>query len=201
MTTHPPVLTDTNLFDFFSDRLGEVIEGQCLDLSQQVRLYLGDLLARLTKAEQVFRPHDTTTLAELHLRASSSPTGQAIRLYKQLGDHALYIGGYFGESLQRRTVGLGYYADMGESAYYRLAGLTRSNWCEEGPLASLFGDLARTFRDCLVVLQQVADTDRSDTQQDLARMVERWLSGQDPHTERLLIEGSALPKGVLPGEA
>ncbi len=201
MTTHPPVLTDPNLFDYFSARIGDVIDRQCPDLSLQVRHYLGHLLARLTKIEHLPDPTRSTTLAELHLRASGSPTGEAIRLYKQLGDHALYIGGYFSESLERRTIGVGYYADMGESAYYRLAGLTRSNWSDEGPLASLFGELARTFRDCLGVLQLVADSDRGDGRFDLARLVERWLSAGDPDADRLLIGGGLSPLGLVPGDS
>ncbi len=194
MSTSTVVTTDTNLFDWFDTRVDDAVETQALTLPQDVTRYLKQLLVERTKSAQAFRHDAPQTLAELHLRASGSPPGQAIGLYKQLGDRALYIGGYFHDSLDRKTVGVDYYADMGESAYTRLAGLCRVGWTEPGPLASLFGDMAQAFRDCLQVLKSIGGRDRGDDLEDLVALAQRWLLTQDAAVERLLLERGALPK-------
>ena len=124
MSAHDAFMTDANLFDYFNSRVDDAVVAQALALPQQVTYYLSHLMVEVSKAERLFRIDSPQTLAEMHLRASGSPPVKAIGLYKQLGDRALYIGGYFGESLGRKTVGINYYADMGEAAYQRLAGLT-----------------------------------------------------------------------------
>lgn len=198
MSTNTIVTTDANLFDWFDSRVDDAVETQALALSQDVTRYLKQLLVERTQSAQAFRIDSPQTLAELHMRASESPPGQAIGLYKQLGDRALYIGGYFHDSLERKTVGVDYYADMGEAAYGRLAGLCRVGWTERGPLSQLFGDMAQAFRDCLAVLRSIGGRDRGDDLEDLVALAQRWLQTQDAAADRLLLDRGALP--TLPTE-
>lgn len=198
MSTPDSFMTHANLFDYFDGRVEDAADAQALKLPLQVSQYLKQLLVELTSTDHLFRADAPQTLAELHLRASGSPPGQAIGLYKQLGDRALYMGGYFHESLARKTVGAGYYADMGEAAYYRLAGLTRATWTDQGPLSALFGELAQAFRDCMKVLRTIGGRDRGQDLQDLVSLAQRWLATQDAHADRLLLERGALPP-LVPG--
>ena len=193
MSANTVVMTDANLFDWFDTRVDDAVQTQAPSLPQDVTRYLKQLLVERAQSAHAFRADSPQTLAELHLRASGSPPGQAIGLYKQLGDRALYIGGYFHDSLDRKTVGVDYYADMGESAYARLAGLCRVGWTEQGPLARLFGDMAQAFRDCLQVLRSIGGRDRGDDLEDLVALAQRWLLTQDAAVERLLLERGALP--------
>jgi hypothetical protein len=193
MSANTPFMTPANLFDHFDSRVDHAVEVQAVDLSQRVTCYLKQMLVELTKSNQLFRASSPETLAELHLRASASPPSQAIGLYKQLGDRALYIGGYFQESLVRKTVGVNYYADMGEAAYYRLAGLTRASWNEQGPLSLLFCEMSQAFRDCLAVLKSIGGRDRGQDLNDLVALAQRWLRTRDAQTDRLLLERGALP--------
>ncbi len=193
MRTTPAMMTQANLFDHFDAAVDDAVALKAVDLPADVTQYLKQLLVERTQAERAFRADTPQTLAELHLRASGSPAGQAIGLYKQLGDRALYIGGYFHDSLDRKTVGVGYYADMGEAAYARLAGLCRVGWAEQGPLSQLFCDMAQAFRDCLGVLRSIAGRDRGDDLEDLVALAQRWLQTGDEAAERLLLARGALP--------
>ncbi len=198
MSAENAVMTQANLFDWFDARVDDAVETQALALPKDVTRYLKQLLVERAQSDRVFRPDAPQTLAELHLRASGSPPGQAIGLYKQLGDRALYIGGYFHDSLDRKTVGVNYYADMGQAAYCRLAGLCRVGWTEQGPLAELFGEMAQAFRDCLQVLRSIGGRDRGRNLEDLAALAQRWLLTRDAHAERLLVEHGALPPLTTP---
>ena len=113
-----------NLYDYFSSQVVEVNERRNLELSLDLMRYLSALLVELSKTEKAFAAANPDTLTEWHFLAGSSRPDKAVHLYKNLGDHALYIAGFFSESLERKPVGVEYYADMGGSAYHRAASLS-----------------------------------------------------------------------------
>ena len=187
-------LARKKLYDYFADQVHRVNDHRNLQLSIDAIRYLSAMLVELSKTENVFPWDEPTTLTELHCQANEANPRQALHLYKQLGDHALYISGFFSESLERKTVGVEYYADMGGSAYYRAAGLT-SLAGDLMALSQIFDELSHRFRHCVGVLSEVAEMDRSDSVEDIVRLYERWLTTRDPHTAERL---NAL--GLLPTE-
>ena len=185
-------LARKNLYDYFSDNVARVNEARHLELSLEAIRYLSAMLVELAKTEKVFPWSEPTTLTELHCRAGGSSPKQALYLYKQLGDHALYISGFFSESLEKKTVGVEYYADMGGSAYHRAAGLS----CLSGELLTLstiFEELSQRFRQWIGVLSELADMDKKDNPKDILRLYERWLTTRDVHTEERLRSLGMLP--------
>jgi hypothetical protein len=187
-------LARQNLFDFFESRVQSVQQDQGAALSQDVVRYLAWLLSTLGKTEALFRNHQPETLAEMHMRGLSLQNEpQALGHYKHLGDFALYIGGYFSDSLQRKTVGLSYYAEMGGAAYQRAAGISQEAAGGLSSLHTLFSEMASLFPVCLGVLTEVAERDRTEHLTDLAVLLERWLTTRDPHTGRRLAKLGVLP--------
>ena len=133
-----PKLEDNNLYDFFDERVGQAAANHDIQLTTDTCRYLAFLL---TRPETALNRADPETLAELHMAAAIASRLQALRLYRILGDRALYVAGYFGESLESRPVGVNYYADMGGAAYRRVAvlgqaGSQKDTWTE------LFEELA-----------------------------------------------------------
>ena len=150
------VTANENLFDYFQAR---VEEAPVRRLSEDTRLYLVTLLTDRARADRPSPPEQT--LAELHLRGAHAPPAEQIRAYRELGDRALYLLGYFAESLERRPVGPGYYAEMGAAAYYRVdVGFKR--WFADA-FGPLFRELAVRFDECVQVLEAVrrADEERA----------------------------------------
>ncbi len=187
-------LARQNLFDFFENRVQSVRDDQGAALSQEVVRYLAWLLTTLGKTEALFRNHQPETLAEMHMRGltlQSEP--EALGHYKHIGDFALYIGGYFSDSLHRKTVGLSYYAEMGGAAYHRAAGISQEAAGGLSSLHTLFSEMASRFPVCLGVLTEVAERDRTEHLTDLAGLFERWLTTRDPHTGRRLAKLGVLP--------
>ena len=169
---------------YFAERVTTAVSNQGVALSEEGRGYLTDLLVRSAKAETHFQGEAPTTLAELHLQAAHSERGHALSLYRRLGDRALFIAGWFSESLERRAVGLSYYTDMGEAAYDRVAGLASSSplrdWTE------LFGELARRFGECVGVVAEVSEGDDEPQDSDVLRLYELWQKTRSPYAARRL---------------
>src|SRR5207248_8106364 len=65
--------------------------------------------------------YDGTPLAVLYVRAIQSSRRDRARLLRAMGDTALFVSGFFADSLSRRLVDLTYYKAMGGFAYARLA--------------------------------------------------------------------------------
>jgi hypothetical protein len=185
-----------NLFDFFSSEVESVSISQRTGLSKEAHIYLANILVELGDPKGPFRNDEPNTLADMHLMAGTAPPKEALRRYKELGDYALCVGGYFSESLERKTVGVEYYADMGGAAYQRVAGLSAvtGHFCQ---LSDLFEELAMAFRTCLGVLSQLGESGRPKRSKDLGRLYERWLTTKDPHTYAQLAALGVLPTDFL----
>lgn len=182
-------LARKNLYDYFSTQVQEVNDRRKLDLSVELVRYLSALLVELAKTEKAFPSDGPQTLTEWHFLAGSSNPKRALQLYKQLGDHALYIAGFFSESLDQKPVGIDYYSDMGGSAYHRAASLSSLSG-HYFALSQIFHELSERFRLCVGILTEVAETNPDDRPQDMVRLYERWLTTQDEGTaERLMALG------------
>lgn len=188
------VETATNLFDYFHGQVERAQAQRGSGISEDTRLYLVTLLADRARADAPEAPEDT--LAELHARAANAPPARQARTYRELGDRALYLLGYFAESLSRRLVGPDYYADMGSAAYHRVDILFKAVFADAfGPV---FRELARDFRDCAGIVSDVRDAHKRDRPDDVVVLYERWLETGDPETaEKLTARGVILPKARL----
>ncbi|MCP4807239.1 MAG: hypothetical protein GY913_25690 [Proteobacteria bacterium] len=180
-------LTAGNMYDFFSTRVGEAQEANGIELSEDASRYLALLLTESGRAERLVTS-GAGTLAEMHLQAARSDRRDAMRLYRHLGDRALYMGGYFRERVQNTSMGLEYYADMGGSAYGQVATVGGGWVVQDDPWRVMFLELAEQFRDCLTLLSEVAETNLAEGTDDIVALYERWLLTRSPSIERRLRE-------------
>jgi hypothetical protein len=184
------VTTASNLFDYFHTRVEDVRATRPVRISSDTSLYLTSLLVDRARADRPTAPEQT--LAELYGRAANAPPAEQARAYRELGDRALYLLGYFAESLRRRTVGPTYYADMGAAAYHRVDQVFKKWFADAfGPV---FGELALRFEDCVHLLEAVREVHRRDHPDETLLAYERWLaSGSEPDASRLRALGLILP--------
>ena len=118
MSESQRIVTRENLFDFFHEQVDSAVSNHGNPLSQEGVYYLSNLLGERGRRGT---EGDDALLVDLHLQARQGGRAQAIQAYRELGDKALYITGFFPKSLSRKTVGVSYYQDMGSSAYHCLA--------------------------------------------------------------------------------
>ncbi len=189
------VMTEDNLFDYFHERVEHAKCQQTVPLSENTTLYLASLL---TERARIDRPApQETTLVELHLRAANAPPGEQARTYRELGDRALYVLGYFSESLERSPVGPSYYTEMGTAAYQRVDTVFKQ-WFSDA-FGPVFGELATHFSECVELIEQVRTGETEDSD-DMVRLYERWLAtGSEKYATRLRAKGIIVPRRKVEG--
>jgi hypothetical protein len=120
--------------------------------------------------------------------------GERTRLLRMMGDTALFVSGFFADSLSRGLVDLGYYKTMGGHAYARLS-------LEDSALgvgSDVFSELSGRFGEFADVLAEVSETTQLGTNQSVLRLYERWVQTGSRRAAALLAERGIAP--VLPGD-
>lgn len=177
--------------EFFFEAVNEALQHQKVKTLPQVRNYLVDLLEFHLTTENLFDLVDGSgrrsreTLAEMYLKASQAEPRARVELLKKVGDKALYISGFFGDSLQRKVVDVDYYVDMGGSAYGTLSECVREN-----AAAEMFREFARRFNEFMDVLTRISATAFVQNEENILRLYETYAkTGSSVARERLLEKG------------
>jgi hypothetical protein len=175
-------VSETNLFDFFHERVESAVVHQRAPVTENAVYYLSNLLAEQVRGDEAgAAPAQDVTLVELRHRAVSAPPGEAFSIWKQLGDTSLLATGFFREHLERRRISRDYYERMGASAYHALGRML-----SKGSFAEIFEELAQRYHACVEVIAEVRDEARERNDVDIVKLYEEWLTTGSPRVaERL----------------
>lgn len=180
--------TAANLQEFFYQHIRDAIQNQRVDASPEAEFYLVSLLTRFAKTDSLRFTHDAA-LVHLLENALEADREMRITILKQLGDLALYVAGYFPESLSRKLVDTDYYIQMGGCAYNSI-----SNLDARRPIQELFQELADKFSLWMNILSEVSANGRCTTsEQDLLKLYDNW-QRTGSRLAQLLLE----KEGILP---
>ncbi len=188
MSSTQPILAETNLFDFFREKVETAVAHQRAAVSANTVYYLSGLLADGGHLAADDAPGGTT-LVELRERAASAPFAESVTLWRRLGDTALMTLGFFRESLERRRISRDYYEQMGASAYGTLRGILRDP--AGGP--DIFGELEEHYRDCAEVIAEVRDESRDENDTNILRLYEEWEATGSPRIAERLRKLGVIP--------
>lgn len=197
-----PVVAKASLSHYFHGLVTEALSTSRLDVSAETEHYLVQLLsgfpmqmARKEAGESL----QTTPLAFLLKGALEAPPAERMRRLRDLGDVALYTGGFFRDSLKRRTVTLRYYVQMGGGAYSSLADMLSQ--CTSGrAFGGMYSELAEHFGDLVGVLNDIADSQTFDRDEDALRLYASWLKSRSERLyRRLVLRGLVPALGVSSG--
>lgn len=184
-------------YEYFRDLVEEGFEQRKLQAPAPVREYLVSLLQHYMDARNLFDHKEISesgekppqTLAELYLLAQQVEQQKKVELLRRLGDRALYMSGFFGDSLQRKIVDVDYYVQMGGTAYAQLSFVVR-----EEPLNQVFGALSHRFVEFVDVLTVISHKSLSQSDVGLLRLYEQYIrTGSELAKERLLELGVVIP--------
>jgi hypothetical protein len=117
------------------------------------------------------KPAETLT-QQLAIALEEEKAEQRAFRLRQLGDHSLYVAGFFSDSLSRKLVDVDYYIGMGGAAYENVARLE-----DKKAKIDLFLELASKFSRFVDILSQISEETgfRADNHQDLLRVYDLWL--------------------------
>ncbi|MFO0680731.1 MAG: hypothetical protein U0234_01715 [Sandaracinus sp.] len=178
-----------DLRGWFRERLETALGRRQLQAGEGTRAYLVDLLARVGLGQEndaLSRP-----LALQLAEARAAERAERVRLYRALGDDALYLRGFCTDHLDHRGITTEYVSTLGETAYGQAGDLTL------GSASEIYRELARKFEAFADALDDVREGTALRTPSDIVRLYDKWTRTHSPKiAERLTAEGvfpSAFP--------
>lgn len=183
------VMTVANLEDYFRDSLARVTKARAVSAAEATQHYLVNMLVGFARAENLFERRagssELRPLALMLADALEAETGPQRNLQlRRLGDVALFISGFFGDSLARRSVDVDYYTRMGEAAYATLLHSPASK--RDELLADVYGELSEKFLTFVDALADIAQESRVFDERDILRLYELWVRTGSERAARLL---------------
>ena len=155
-----------DLFSYFNKMLKEFLSLTDSAVSEESVFYLSQLLVNRSQMKEEY----PETLAELRFMALEGNQRQAISAYKEMGDRALFISGFFRGSFRNQIVNVDYYYSMGSMAYASLQTLIGSLFFEE--LSRRFVFFSEILRDISLYV--------SRSKIELISIYNAWLKSKDP---------------------
>jgi hypothetical protein len=193
------ILIEKSAREWFREVVGETLAHRRLRIQEVTEFYLVDLLDSFLDREKTCAEEEDGTdraqpLALILLNAMQKGREARARELRRLGDTALWVSGFFGDSLARSVAGIDYYIAMGERAYSALSGGGTPPGHRD-----LFGELADRFADFVDLFAEIAELSDLRSNRGLLRLYQRFLTTRSARVAGLLRErGVALFSG--PGD-
>ena len=186
-----------NLADYFRTSIDGVISRQGVDVDPHAAHYVVNLLTLFSRSEELYEDHGESyglrPLALMMADAADAPTPQKRNyVLQRIGDVALFISGFFADSLAHKAVDVDYYIHMGGSAYGSLSEEVRGTF-RGNAFADIYRELAVKFQVLVDVLNEVRDEARGDSDRDLLRTYEIWLKTGSRRARKLLADSGVVP--------
>ena len=177
---------------YFRERLQTALQEHEVRAAERTEFYLVNLLSgfALSPAEELLvRP-----LAEHLAKALEAETYQErLKRFRDLGDSALYICGFFADHLEHRKISRDYVVAVGGRAYGE-AGTLRP------ALSDVYGELAEKFDVFARVIYDVREQTALRTPQDIVKLYDRWRKTRSPNLARRLGAEGVFPIDTDDGE-
>jgi hypothetical protein len=187
------ILVSKSAQEWFREMVAGVLSHRRLKVLEVTEFYLVNLLVNFVRSEKLFVEDADGQVREeplaLILLDALSRGGQARSTgLRRLGDTALFVSGFFGDSISRSAVDVDYYVAMGERAYGALAGAERP-----GKAGGPFAELSSRFPTFVDLFAEIAEMSQLRSNRGLLKLYERFLLTRDARVaERLRERGVAL---------
>ena len=194
---HGRVMPVHNLCDYFRQSIDTVIEQQGVTLDPHATHYVVNMMTMFSRSENFYEDDGETygikPLALMLADASDAPSAEhRNQVLQRIGDVALFISGFFVDSLANKAVDIDYYIHMGENAYGSLSEETRGTF-RGNAFGDIFRELACKFQILTDVLNEVRDGACPDSDLNVLRTYEIWLKTGSRRAEKLLRAQGVLP--------
>ncbi len=194
---HDRVVPVHDLRDYFRTSIEDVVEKQGVDVDPHATHYVVNLMTLFSRSEELYEDdgeiYGLRPLALMLADAADAPSVEVRTQYLQrIGDVALFISGFFMESLATKAVDVDYYIHMGENAYGSLSEEIRGTF-RGNAFAHVYRELATKFQILIDVLNEVRDSARADSDLNVLRTYEVWLKTGSRRAGKLLREQGIVP--------
>jgi len=196
-SNHGRVMPVHNLCDYFRTSIDDVVARQGVELDPHTTHYVVNMMTLFSRSEEFYEDDGETfglkPLALMLVDATDAPNAeQRSQILQRIGDVALFISGFFVESLANKAVDIDYYIYMGTNAYGSLSEETRRRF-RGNAFADVFRELASNFQILTDVLHEVRDSARPESDANLLRTYEIWRKTGSRRAEDILRQQGVVP--------
>lgn len=194
---HGRVMPVHNLRDYFRSSIDEVIAQQGVSLDPHAAHYVVNLLTTYSRSDELYEDdgecYGIRPLALMLADASSEETvARRNVILQRIGDVALFISGFFANSLATKAVDVDYYIHMGGNAYGSLSEEVRGS-LRGDTFSSIFRELATKFQVLVDVLNEISEGARTASEADLIRTYEVWRKTGSERAKNILKANGVVP--------
>lgn len=196
-SSHGRVVPVHNLCDYFRTSIDDVIAEQGVEIDPHATHYVVNMMTLFSRSEELYQDDGETyglkPLALMLADASNAPTPEhRNQILQRMGDVALFISGFFVDSLANKAVDIDYYIHMGVNAYGSLSEEVRHSFRGRA-FADVFRELAANFQVLTDILHEVRDGARPDSDANLLRTYEIWRKTGSRRAEEILRRQGVVP--------
>lgn len=193
------VIASADLREYFQQSIDDTLSRQGVDATVETVYYIVNLLTCFQRADRLFDFNgDRLEIRPLAMRYADAlecrNDEEVNRIMQRMGDVALFIAGYFTESLGRKPVDVDYYIAMGSNAYGYLSGSMRGTR-RGGVFCDIFEELSVKFTRFVDVLSDLNDNTALGNHADILRQYEIWLRTGSKHARNRLRRYGIEPSG------
>lgn len=196
-SSHDRVVPVHNLQDYFRTSIDSVIVKQGVDVDPHAAHYVVNLLTLFSRSDEFYEPGDDYSLHKpLALMLADAVDAATLerRNYalQRIGDVALFVAGFFADSLMTKAVDLDYYIHMGGNAYGSLSEEVRGTF-RGNAFAPIYRELAAKFQVLVDILNEISEGPPHNSDINILRTYKVWLKTGSARAEKLLREHGVVP--------
>lgn len=194
---HDRVVPVPSLLDYFRTSIEDVIADQGVIVEPTTTHYVVNLLTLYSRSEELYdddgeaRGHKPLALMLADAEDATSAEERNYTL-QRIGDIALFIAGFFADSLATHVVDLDYYIHMGGGAYGSLSDRIRGTF-RGNAFADTYSELAVKFQALVDVLNEMRDRERQESDVDLLRAYTVWRRTGSKRAANVLRQRGVVP--------
>jgi hypothetical protein len=177
--------------EYFKELVEVALSHQRLNTQELTAYYVVQLLASFMQRRLSDAGADASPLAVRLARALERGGIQQRADLKEIGDVALFVSGFFSDSLNRKLVDVDYYVSIGGCAYNVLSRV------ETDTFSPVFAELGEKFVGFVDVLSEVSERTSCASNSDLLRLYEKWLKTGSRRSGQLLVERGVVPNNSI----
>lgn len=175
------------LAEYFRNALQHAAGRLDVSLTEHTEYYLVSLLENFQRSEKLFSKEgdhfeETPFAIMLERAVHSDSLGTRIKLFKRMGDTALFFAGLFPDRASHRTVDVDYFIGMGSSAYRSLSTMFNT----KDVFTDIYSELGTKFSSCVEIFSVVKKGDATERNADLLEFYERWMHTGCKQLEKIL---------------
>ena len=196
-STRGRVVPIPDLCDYFRNSIDAVVAQQNVSVDPHATHYVVNMMTSFSRSENFYEDdgesYGIRPLALMLADAAEARTAeQRNHLLRRIGDVALFVSGFFANSLANKAVDIDYYIAMGENAYGVLSEEVRGTFRGD-VLGDVWRELAAKFRVLIDVLHEVREDGCLESSTTLLRQYELWMKTGSRRAEQLLRQQGIVP--------